>query len=249
MSGHSKWSTIKRQKGVADARRGQVFTKIAREIIVAVRQGGPSLDSNYQLRLAIQKAKDSNMPSENVDRAIKRASGGGDAASLVEFKLEGYGPNGVAVLVEALSDNRNRTVQEVRSRLVRHGGSLGETGCVAWMFDTYGLISIETDEDKADDVALQAIDAGADDVKTDGGYVEVYTDPPKMEEVRKALEQDFHVVSAEVSMVPKISVMLEEAKALQILHFIDQIEQLDDVQRVYSNADFPDSALEKMGQA
>ena len=249
MSGHSKWSTIKRQKGVADARRGQVFTKIAREIMVAVRQGGGSLDANYQLRLAIQKAKDNNMPSENVDRAIKRATGAGDGAILVEFKLEGYGPNGVAVLVQALSDNRNRTVQEVRSRLVRHGGSLGETGCVAWMFDTYGLISIETDEGKADDVALQAIDAGADDVKTDGGYVEVYTDPSKMEEVRKALEQEFRVVSAEVSMVPKISVMLEEAKALQILHFIDQIEQLDDVQRVYSNADFPDSALEKMGQA
>ncbi len=249
MSGHSKWSTIKRQKGVADARRGQVFTKIAREITVAVRQGGVSLDANYQLRLAIQKAKDNNMPSENVDRAIKRATGAGDGAILVEFKLEGYGPNGVAVLVQALSDNRNRTVQEVRSRLVRHGGSLGETGCVAWMFDTYGLISIETDEGKADDVALQAIDAGADDVKTDGGYVEVYTEPSKMEEVRKALEQEFRVVSAEVSMVPKISVMLEEAKALQILHFIDQIEQLDDVQRVYSNADFPDSALEKMGQA
>ncbi|MBE9505944.1 MAG: YebC/PmpR family DNA-binding transcriptional regulator, partial [Chloroflexi bacterium] len=209
----------------------------------------PSLEANYQLRLAIEKARDNNMPSDNIDRAIKRAAGGGDAANLVEFRLEGYGPGGVAVLVEALSDNRNRTVQEVRSRLVRHGGSLGATGCVAWMFDTLGLITVETDEGNADEVALQAIDAGADDVKTESGYVEVYTEPSRMEEVRKALEQDFHVVSAEVSMIPKMPIMLEESKALQTLHFIDQLEELDDVQRVYSNADFPDSALEKMGQA
>ena len=248
MSGHSKWSTIKRQKGVADARRGQVFTKIAREIMVAVRSGGTSMDSNYQLRLAVQKAKDNNMPSDNVKRAIERGAGGGDGAALVEFSLEGYGPGGVAVLVSALSDNRNRTVQEVRSRLVRHGGSLGETGCVAWLFDTFGVITMEVPEEDADDVALLSIDAGADDVKTEGGIVEVYTEPSKMEDVRKALEGQYTVVSAEVSMIPKTSVMLEESKALQILNFIDQLEQLDDVQRVYSNADFPESALEKMDQ-
>ena len=248
MSGHSKWSTIKRQKGVADARRGQVFTKIAREIMVSVRSGGTSMESNYQLRLAVQKAKDNNMPSDNVKRAIERGAGGGDGAALVEFSLEGYGPGGVAVLVSALSDNRNRTVQEVRSRLVRHGGSLGETGCVAWLFDTFGVITMEVPEEDADDVALLSIDAGADDVKTEGGIVEVYTEPSKMEDVRKALEGQYTVVSAEVSMIPKTSVMLEESKALQILNFIDQLEQLDDVQRVYSNADFPESALEKMDQ-
>ncbi|MBN1857081.1 MAG: YebC/PmpR family DNA-binding transcriptional regulator [Dehalococcoidia bacterium] len=248
MSGHSKWSTIKRQKGVADARRGQVFTKIGREIMVAVRSAGPSMESNFQLRLAVQKAKDNNMPLENVERAIKRGSGEGDGAALVEFSLEGYGPNGVAVLINALSDNRNRTVQEVRSRLSRHGGSLGETGCVAWLFDTFGVVTVESTEEETDDVALLAIDAGADDVKTDGGWVEVYTEPSKMEDVRKALEEQYKVVSAEVSMIPKTTVMLEESKALQILRFIDQLEQLDDVQRVYSNADFPESALEQMEQ-
>jgi len=248
MSGHSKWSTIKRQKGVADAKRGQVFTKIGREIMVAVRSAGPSMESNFQLRLAVQKAKDNNMPLENVERAIKRGSGAGDGAALVEFSLEGYGPSGVAILINALSDNRNRTVQEVRSRLSRHGGSLGENGCVAWLFDTFGVVTVESTEDEADDVALVAIDAGADDVKTDGGWVEVYTEPSKMEDVRKALEGQYKVVSAEVSMIPKTSVMLEEAKALQILRFIDALEELDDVQRVYSNADFPESALEKMGQ-
>lgn len=206
------------------------------------------MESNFQLRLAVQKAKDNNMPLENVERAIKRGSGEGDGAALVEFSLEGYGPNGVAVLINALSDNRNRTVQEVRSRLSRHGGSLGETGCVAWLFDTFGVVTVESTEEETDDVALLAIDAGADDVKTDGGWVEVYTEPSKMEDVRKALEEQYKVVSAEVSMIPKTTVMLEESKALQILRFIDQLEQLDDVQRVYSNADFPESALEQMEQ-
>jgi len=247
MSGHSKWSTIKRAKGAADAKRGQLFTKLTREIMLSVREGGASLDSNYALRLAIQKAKDNNMPSENIDRAIKRATGEGGASNLAEFSLEGYGPNGVALLIEALSDNRNRTVQEIRSILNRHGGSLGEAGCVAWLFDTHGVITIDGDEDKADEIALQAIDAGADDVKTEGGYVEVYTEPSKLEEVRHALESDFTVTSAEVSLVPKTSIMLEDTKAVQMMKFIDALESLDDVKHVYSNADFPDSAFEQMG--
>lgn len=249
MSGHSKWSTIKRQKGVADARRGQLFTKLTREIMLAVREGGPSIDSNYALRLVVQKAKDNNMPSENIDRAIKRASGEGGAANLVEFTLEGYGPSGVAVLIEALSDNRNRTVQEVRSLLTRHGGSLGESGCVAWLFDSRGLVTVEAGEQGEDEVALTAIDAGADDVSSDGGYVEVYTEPTKMEAVRKVLEADFKVVSAEVSLVPKTSVLLEESKAAQVMNLIDTLEELDDVQHVYSNADFPESMMEQVSRS
>jgi len=246
MSGHSKWSTIKRQKGAADAKRGQLFTKLTREIMLAVREGGANLDSNYALRLAVQKAKDNNMPSENIDRAIKRATGEGGAANLAEFALEGYGPNGVALLIEALSDNRNRTVQEIRSILNRHGGSLGESGCVAWLFETHGLITIDGDADKADEIALEAIDAGADDVKTDGGYVEVYTEPAKLEDVRHALEAGYNVTSAEVSLVAKTSVMLDEAKAVQMMRFIEALEALDDVKHVYYNADFPDSAFDQM---
>ena len=249
MSGHSKWAQIKRQKGVADARRGQVFTKLTREIMLAARTGGPSIESNYQLRLVVQKARDSNMPSENIERAIKRAAGGGEGANLVEILFEGYGPSGVAVLLEALTDNRNRTVQEIRSTLTRHGGSLGETGCVAWLFDTRGVITVDASEGGADDVALMAIDAGADDVNTDSDYVEVYTEPGRMEDVRKALESDFKVVSAEVSRVPKTTVMLDDAKAGQIMSFLDQLDQLDDVQRVYSNADFSDAALQGLSQA
>ena len=249
MSGHSKWSTIKRQKGVADARRGQLFTKLTREIMLAVREGGPSTDSNYALRLVVQKARDNNMPSENIERAIKRASGEGEAANLVEFTLEGYGPSGVAVLIEVLSDNRNRTVQEVRSLLSRHGGSLGESGCVAWLFDSRGLVTVEAGDQGEDEVALKAIDAGADDVTAEGGYVEVYTEPTKMEDVRKALEADLKVISAEVSLVPKTSVMLEESKATQVMNLIDALEQLDDVRQVYSNADFPESLMEKVGQS
>jgi len=249
MSGHSKWAQIKRQKGVADSRRGLVFTKLTREIMLAARTGGGNLENNYQLRLVVQKAKDNNMPSENIERAIKRAAGGGEGANLVEIVFEGYGANGVAVLIETVTDNRNRTVQEVRSALTRHGGSLGETGCVAWLFDTRGVITIDASEGGADDIALQAIDAGAEDVKTDGDYVEVYTEPGRMEDVRKALEVSFTVVSAEVSRVPKTTIMMEDSKAGQVMSFLDQLEQLDDVQHVYSNADFSDSALQGLEQA
>ncbi len=249
MSGHSHWATIKRQKGVGDARRGLIFTKLAREIMIAVRASGPSLDSNYALRLVMEKARDANMPSENIERAIKRAAGGGEGANLAEFTLEGYGPSGVAVLITTLSDNRNRTVQEIRSTLTRYGGSLGETGCVSWQFDSRGVIVVETEEEKADEVALMAIDAGAIDVKTDGGYVEVYCDPSAIETVRKVLESQFKVTSADFAMVPKTTILVDDSKAGQILSFIDQLEQLDDVRRVFSNADFSESALEGLQQA
>jgi len=246
MSGHSKWANIKRQKGAADAKRGQLFTKLAREIIVAARQGGASLDTNFQLRLAVQKARDNNMPSDNIERAIKRGSGETDAAALAEVQFEGYGPSGIAVLVEALTDNRNRTVQDVRRLFTRHGGNLGETGCVSWLFETRGVITVESNTSDAEGVALQAIDAGAEDVKTENSYVEIYTQPQDLEKVRKVIEEKEPVISAEVSLTPKTTVVLEESKAVQALNFLDELEALDDVQHVFSNVDFSDATLERL---
>ena len=246
MSGHSKWSSIKHQKGVTDARRGQLFTKLTREIIVAVRQGGSNPEANFRLRLAVQKARDNNMPLDNIERAIKRGSGTMEGATLVEMVLEGYGPSGAAILVQALTDNRNRTLQDVRNIFLRNGGSLGGSGCVAWLFDSKGLITIKTDELSADELALQAIDAGAEDVKVEDGYVDIYTKPEELEKVRAALEQEnLPIASAELSMVPKTVVELEEKAVRQTLKLLDKLEELDEVQRVSSNANFPDSILEK----
>lgn len=246
MSGHSKWASIKHQKGVADARRGKLFTKLTREIIVAVREGGSSPDSNFRLRLAIQRARDSNMPTDNIDRAIKRGSGELGGASLVEMVLEGYGPSGTAIMVEALTDNRNRTVQEVRSIFSKAGGSLGENGCVAWVFDAKGLLTVKTDGLDTDELALSAIDAGADDVKVEDDYVEIYTRPEDMLTVRTNLEgKDIPVDSAELTKLPKTVVKLEEKEAVQTLKLLDRLEELDEVQQVSSNADFPDSVLEQ----
>ena len=246
MSGHSKWSSIKHQKGVTDARRGQLFTKLTREIIVAVREGGSNPEANFRLRLAAQKARDNNMPQENIERAIKRGSGELEGASLAEMVLEGYGTSGVAILVKALSDNRNRTLQDVRNAFSRYGGSLGESGCVAWLFDPKGLLIIETNGLDAEGLALDAIDAGAEDIKVENNYVEIYTKPDELETVRTALEQKkLPIASAELSMVPKTMVELDEKAALQTLKLLDKLEELDEVQQVSSNADFPDAILEK----
>jgi len=246
MSGHSKWSSIKHQKGVADARRGQLFTKLTREIIVAVRQGGSNPDTNYRLRLAIQRARDSNMPTDNIGKAIKRGSGTLEGVTLVEMVLEGYGPSGVAILVQTLSDNRNRTLQDVRNIFSRSGGSLGESGCVAWLFDSKGLIIVETKDLDAEELALNAIDTGAEDVKVESGYVEIYTKPNELEMVRTVLDQkNLPIASVELSMTPKTMAELEEKAALQTLKLLDKLEGLDDVQHVFSNIDFSDSTLEK----
>jgi len=246
MSGHSKWSSIKHQKGVTDARRGQLFTKLAREIIVAVREGGSNPEANFRLRLAIQRARDNNMPLDNIERAIKRGSGEAEGVSLVEMVLEGYGPSGTAILVQALSDNRNRTLQDVRNIFSRHGGSLGESGCVAWLFDSRGVITVETKELDAEELALQAIDAGAEDVNVEDGYIEIYTKPNELEVVRERLTQrKLSPASAELSMVPKTTVELEEKAAIQTLKILDKLEGLDEVQHVSSNADFADAIVEK----
>jgi YebC/PmpR family DNA-binding regulatory protein len=246
MSGHSKWANIKRQKGAADAKRGQLFTKLAREIIVAVRQGGANLDSNFRLRLAVQKARDNNMPSDNIERAIKRGSGEAEGAALAEVTFEGYGPSGIAVLVETLTDNRNRTVQDVRRLFTRHGGNLGESGCVSWLFESRGVVTVESNASDAEGIALRAIDAGAEDVKTENGLVEIYTQPQDLEKVRKVIEEKEHVVSAELLLTPKTTVVLDENKAVQALNFLDELEALDDVQRVFSNMDFSDTTLERL---
>jgi len=246
MSGHSKWAQIKRQKGVADARRGQLFTKLGREITVAARQGGGDPETNFRLRLAIQRARDHNMPLDNIERAIKRGLGGTDSAALTEVTYEGYGPGGTAILLEVLTDNRNRTVQEIRNIFSRGGGNLGEAGCVAWLFEAKGVISIKVDATEAEEWALHAIDAGAEDVKLEDSSLEIHTRPQDLEAVRRALEEKkLPITSAELSMVPKTTLSLDEKAALQTLRLLDRLEELDEVQRVFSNADFPDAVLEK----
>jgi len=245
MSGHSKWHSIKHQKGVTDARRGQLFTKLTREIIIAAREGGGNTEANFRLRLAIQKARDSNMPMDNIDRSIKKGTGELEGGSLAELTLEGYGPNGIAILVSALSDNRNRTIQEVRSTFSRHGGSLGESGCVAWLFDSKGLIMVKAESVDPDELALAAIDAGAEDVKVEDDYVEVYTVPEELEKVRATLEgNNVAIESSELFKEPKSLIELDEKAAMQTLKLLDKLEENDDVQNVFSNADIPDAVME-----
>jgi len=245
VSGHSKWSQIKRAKGVTDAKRGQLFTKLGREISVAAREGGPDPDANARLRLAVQRAREANMPLDTIERAIKKVAGT-DAAALEEIVYEGYGPNGAAILIEAMTDNRNRTVAEIRNVFTRGGGSLGNAGCVAYLFDTRGIISVEPNGDDPDDVALKAIDAGADDFRVDDDGIEIYTDPTQLESVRSALEQEKVAVSnAETAMVPKTTLELEPKDTVSVLKLMERLEELDDVQRVYSNLELSEEALKQ----
>lgn len=244
MSGHSKWAQIKRQKGVNDAKRGALFTRLAREITLAAKQGGGDPGANFKLRLAVQRAKAANMPSDNIERAIAKATGAGSEEQLEEITYEGYGPGGTAILVAALTDNRNRTVAEVRHQFSRAGGNLGETGSVAWQFDARGLITIPLNGNDPDDIALQAIDAGAEDVAVQDDVIEVQTEPASLEPVRKTLEANgIEVENADFAMVPKVTVELDEKTAHQALRLLDALEDLEDVQRVYSNADFSDTAV------
>lgn len=245
MSGHSKWSTIKRQKGANDAKRGALFTKVAREISVAARQGGGDPDANYRLRLAIEKARSVNMPADNIKRTIDKATGGGEAEQYEEIVYEGYGPGGVAVLVEAQTDNRNRTAAEVRSMFTKTGGQLAGSGAVAWQFEPRGLISIARSGVDADEVALAAIDAGAEDVDTDDAEtIEVYTSPGDLESVRRALESaGVPVESAEATMIAKQTVELDANKARQALRLVELLEDLDDVSRVTANFDIPEEVF------
>jgi YebC/PmpR family DNA-binding regulatory protein len=244
MSGHSKWSQIKRQKGANDARRGAVFTKMGREISVAARAGGPDPEANYRLRLAVDKARAVNMPAENIKRAIERATGGDKADAFEEIVYEGYGPGGVAILVETATDNRNRTAADVRSIFAKAGGQLAGAGSVAWQFEPRGLVSVGRDGEEADTVALLAIDAGAVDVDTDADPIEIVTQPGDLETVRLALEQaGVKIETAELTMQAKALVPVEVAQARQNLRLIETLEDHDDVQRVTANFDLPDEIL------
>jgi YebC/PmpR family DNA-binding regulatory protein len=245
MSGHSKWSQIKRQKGANDAKRGQLFTRLGREIAIAAREGGPDPAANFRLRLAVQRARESNMPADNIERAIKRGSGGGEGGDLDEIQYEGYGPGGGAVIVQVMTDNRNRTAGEVRSVFTKNGGNLGESGSVAWQFADRGVITIAINGHSADDLELAAIDAGAVDVSLDGDQLEIYTEPSDLESVRQALEaQHAQIVNAERMLVPTTTVALDSKQAAQMLRLVDRLEELDDVQKVYSNVDIADEDVE-----
>ncbi|MCJ7711952.1 MAG: YebC/PmpR family DNA-binding transcriptional regulator [Chloroflexi bacterium] len=247
MSGHSKWSTIKRQKGVNDAKRSAMFTKVAREIAVAARAGGGDPDANYRLRLAIDKARSINMPAENIKRAIEKATGGADEIQYEEIVYEGYGSGGVAVLVEAATDNRNRTAAEVRSIFAKAGGQLAGSGAVAWQFEARGLITVGTEGTDPDEVALAAIDAGAADVDTETDPMEIYTEPSELFAVRKALEEaGVTVEDAESAMIAKQTVILDEDHVRKTLRLVDLLEELDDVQRVTTNVDIPEELLAEM---
>jgi YebC/PmpR family DNA-binding regulatory protein len=245
MSGHSKWSTIKRQKGANDAKRGALFTKVAREISVAARQGGADPDANYRLRLAMEKARSINMPADNIKRAIEKATGSGDAEQIEEIVYEGYGPGGVAVLVEAATDNRNRTAAEVRSVFSKTGGQLAGSGAVAWQFEPRGIITIPRDTQDADEIALAAIDAGADDVDTtDTEIIEIVTSPSDLESVRTNLEKaGIAVDSAEAAMIAKQTVALDSDQARKALRLVESLEDLEDVQRVTANFDIPEDVF------
>ncbi|GCE13191.1 YebC/PmpR family DNA-binding transcriptional regulator [Tengunoibacter tsumagoiensis] len=253
MSGHSKWAQIRRSKGVNDARRGQLFTRLGREIVVAVREGGGGdTDANFRLRIAVQRARDANMPLDNIERTIKRALGGGEGANLEEITYEGYGPGGTAIIVQTLTDNRNRTVAEVRNAFNKNAGNMGENGCVDWLFEMKGVIEIELNGKDPDEVSLEAIDLGADDAEpySEGDEtLVIYTDPSTVDEVRQALEkQNYKIVKSESTMVPKTRVELSEEKvAHQAIRLIDKLEDLDDVQNVYTNADFPEEFAASYG--
>ncbi|MDE2967271.1 MAG: YebC/PmpR family DNA-binding transcriptional regulator [Chloroflexota bacterium] len=245
MAGHSKWAQIKRKKGVTDAKRGQLFTKLGREIAVAVRSGGPKPEENSALRLAVERARASNMPNANIQRAIDRASGGGDGSQLEEIRYEAYGPGGAALLIDSLTDNRNRTVSEVRAALTRAGTGIAESGAVAWLFEQKGVIAVDVDEQlDPDDIMLAAIDGGAEDVDVDEGLVEVITAPADLESARSAVEEaGAPIASAEVVMRATNTVPVDTDQAGKLMRLIDSLEDLDDVQRVFTNADFPDAAL------
>jgi YebC/PmpR family DNA-binding regulatory protein len=247
MSGHSKWSTIKRKKGVADAKRGKLFTKLIKEISIAAKLGGGDPEGNPRLRTAVATAKAENMPKENIDRAIKKGTGELGVINYEELTYEGYGPGGVAIMVAVLTDNKNRTIADIRNSFSKHNGNLGESGCVSWMFTSKGLILL--DQDKVDEERLieVVLDAGAEDVRTREREFEVITDPVQFEDVKGAfhdagLEYSF----AEVTMIPQTTIRLLGKEAEQMLKLMERLEDSDDIQKVYANFDIPDEVMERL---
>ena len=244
MSGHSKWSTIKRKKAAVDAKRGKIFTRLAREVTIAAREGGGDPDANIRLRLAIDKAKAANMPKDNIERAIDRGTGGGKEGDLDEVTYEGYAPHGVALLVQVLTDKRNRAVAEVRHVLSKQGGTMADVGSVAWQFDRKGYIVIEPDGIDTDEVFEQAVDAGAEDVIFGDDLIEIYAELDTFRSVQQALmDAGISLAEAELSMIPKTPMQLEQEQTFKVMRVIEALEDLDDVQQVYSNLDISDELM------
>ncbi len=247
MSGHSKWSTIRRKKGAADAKRGKMFTRLIKEISVAARLGGGDPEGNPRLRAAIASAKAENMPKENIERAIKKGTGELEGASYEEATYEGYGPGGVAVMVEVLTDNRNRTIAEIRYHFSKHNGNLGESGCVSWIFNQRGLILFDKNQVEEEKLIEVVLDAGAEDVREREREFEVITDPGQYEDVKRAVEDaGLEYSFAEVTMIPQSTVQLQGREAEQMLKLMEGLEDSDDIQKVYANFDIPDEVMERL---
>lgn len=248
MSGHSKWSSIKHKKAAKDAKRGQLFTKLIKEITVAARMGGGDINSNPRLRTAVQTAKDNSMPNDNIERAIKKGTGELDGVSYEEVSYEGYGPGGAAFMVRVLTDNKNRTVSDIRRLFAKHGGNLGESGCVAWMFENKGLITVPKEAIDEDGLMSLAIEAGAEDVRDQGELFEIITSPEDFSKVREGLAAaEVPMAGAEIVMLPQNTMSLELKDAEQTLKLTDELEDHDDVQGVSSNFDIPEELFEKAG--
>jgi len=249
MSGHSKWSTIKRKKGKADQERGKLFTRLIKEITVAARDGGGDPEGNPRLRTAIDNAKAGNMPTANIEKAVKRGTGELPGITYEEYTYEGYGPQGVAIMVETLTDNKNRTTAEIRHIMSKHNGHLGEVGCVAWMFDQKGTIVVDKGKTDEDTLMSAALEAGAEDVKDEGDFFEVVTAPTDLDKVRKTLAgKSIEFISAELTREPQTVIKLEGKHAEQILKLMDALEDQDDAQKVYANFDVPDDVMERLGK-
>jgi len=247
MSGHSKWSSIKHKKGATDAKRGKIFTKLIKEITVAARMGGGDPDANPRMRTAIAAAKSENMPKNNIERAIKKGTGELEGVNYEESTYEGYGPGGAAVFIESVTDNKNRAVADIRHIFSKHGGNLGENGCVAWMFDKKGYIAIEKKAVDEDSLMETAIEAGAEDVREDNGSFEIITEPDDFESVKTAIDKAAILyIDAEVTMLPQSTTNLEGKQALQMIKLMEALDDCEDVQKVYTNADIPEEIINNM---
>lgn len=252
MSGHSKWSTIKHKKGVADARRGQLFTKLSREITVAAREGSDDPDMNFRLRLAVDNAKSQNMPKDTIERAIAKGAGrSSDGSVLEELTFEGYGPGGAGIIIQTVTDNRRRATSEIRSKMTRSGGNLAANGAVSWNFEQKGLVTLAVDDGDPEEVALLVMDIGAEDVDLDGAIVSVTFPFDQFARAKGELESqsEIKVEQAELAMVPNSMVEMERQQAMQTLRLMEDLESLDDVTKVYTNADFPDDVLDEFSDA
>ena len=247
MSGHSKWSTIKRKKEKNDAQRGRIFTKLVKEITIAAREGGGNVNVNARLRTAVLTSRAENVPQANIDRAIARGTGELEGIMYEELTYEGYGPGGVAVLIEAVTDNKNRTTPEIRHAFSKNGGNIGDTGCVAWMFDQKGLILVTKEGQDEDEIMMIALDAGAEDIQDEGDTFDVFTSPSEFESVRSQLiENGIEPMRAEISRIPQSTVAIEGQEAEQLLRLLEVLEEHDDVQNVYANFDMDDKVLDEM---